>query len=36
VRSIRSLAFDRCPTVDPPLFAVGENHQAACLLVETG
>jgi len=28
------LAFDRCPIVDPPLFAVGPGHQAACLLVE--
>jgi oligopeptide/dipeptide ABC transporter ATP-binding protein len=28
------LAFDRCPTVDPPLFAVGPDHAAACLLVE--
>ena len=28
------LAFDRCPTVDPPLFAVGPDHGAACLLVE--
>lgn len=28
------LAFDRCPTVDPPLFAVGPEHAAACLLVE--
>jgi oligopeptide/dipeptide ABC transporter ATP-binding protein len=28
------LAFDRCPTVDPPLFDVGPSHQAACLLVE--
>lgn len=28
------LAFDRCPTVDPPLFDVGPDHQAACLLVE--
>jgi oligopeptide/dipeptide ABC transporter ATP-binding protein len=27
-------AFDRCPLVDPPLFAVGPLHQAACLLVE--
>ena len=30
------LAFDRCPRVDPPLFAVGPDHQAACLLVEGG
>ncbi len=28
------LAFDRCPVVDPPLFEVGADHQAACLLVE--
>ena len=28
------VAFDRCSTVDPPLFAVGADHQAACLLVE--
>jgi oligopeptide/dipeptide ABC transporter ATP-binding protein len=28
------VAFDRCLTVDPPLFAVGADHQAACLLVE--
>ena len=28
------LAFDRCPKVDPPLFAVGPDHQAACLLHE--
>jgi oligopeptide/dipeptide ABC transporter ATP-binding protein len=28
------LAFDRCPTVDPPLFTVGPDHQAACLLLE--
>jgi oligopeptide/dipeptide ABC transporter ATP-binding protein len=28
------VAFDRCRTVDPPLFTVGEGHQAACLLVE--
>jgi len=28
------LAFDRCPTVDPPLFDVGPGHEAACLLVE--
>jgi oligopeptide/dipeptide ABC transporter ATP-binding protein len=26
-------AFDRCPVVDPPLFHVGPDHQAACLLV---
>jgi peptide/nickel transport system ATP-binding protein len=30
------VAFDRCLTVDPPLFAVGPDHQAACLLVEAG
>jgi oligopeptide/dipeptide ABC transporter ATP-binding protein len=30
------VAFDRCPIVDPPLFAVGPDHQAACLLVESG
>ena len=30
------LAFDRCPTVDPPLFEVGPDHRAACLLVEAG
>jgi peptide/nickel transport system ATP-binding protein len=29
-------AFDRCPVVDPPLFVVGPDHQAACLLVEDG
>jgi oligopeptide/dipeptide ABC transporter ATP-binding protein len=28
------VAFDRCPTVDPPLFDVGPGHGAACLLVE--
>ncbi|MFN2418155.1 MAG: ABC transporter ATP-binding protein [Candidatus Limnocylindria bacterium] len=28
------LAFDRCPTVDPPLFHAGADHQAACLLVD--
>ena len=28
------LAFERCPLVDPPLFAVGPDHGAACLLVE--
>jgi oligopeptide/dipeptide ABC transporter ATP-binding protein len=28
------LAFDRCRSVDPPLFLVGEDHTAACLLVE--
>jgi oligopeptide/dipeptide ABC transporter ATP-binding protein len=30
------VAFDRCPIVDPPLFTVGEGHEAACLLVEPG
>ena len=30
------LAFDRCPRVDPPLFAAGPNHQAACLLLDPG
>jgi oligopeptide/dipeptide ABC transporter ATP-binding protein len=30
------LAFDRCPVEDPPLFPVGPDHQAACLLVEGG
>jgi oligopeptide/dipeptide ABC transporter ATP-binding protein len=30
------LAFDRCPVVDPPLYEVGPDHQAACLLVEGG
>jgi oligopeptide/dipeptide ABC transporter ATP-binding protein len=28
------LAFDRCRVEDPPLFAAGPNHAAACLLVE--
>jgi oligopeptide/dipeptide ABC transporter ATP-binding protein len=28
------LAFDRCPTVDPPLIEVGPDHAAACLLLE--
>jgi oligopeptide/dipeptide ABC transporter ATP-binding protein len=28
------LAFERCPSVDPPLYEVGPDHQAACLLVE--
>lgn len=28
------LAFERCPQVDPPLFRVGPDHRAACLLVE--
>jgi oligopeptide/dipeptide ABC transporter ATP-binding protein len=27
-------AFDRCPSVDPPLYEVGDDHRAACLLVE--
>jgi peptide/nickel transport system ATP-binding protein len=27
-------AFDRCISVDPPLFEVGDEHSAACLLVE--
>jgi oligopeptide/dipeptide ABC transporter ATP-binding protein len=26
------VAFDRCPAVDPPLFDLGPDHQAACLL----
>ena len=26
------VAFDRCPTVDPPLFPVNADHEAACLL----
>ena len=30
------VAFDRCKTVDPPLFNLGDEHQAACLLVEGG
>jgi oligopeptide/dipeptide ABC transporter ATP-binding protein len=30
------VAFDRCRSVDPPLFDVAENHQAACLLVGGG
>jgi oligopeptide/dipeptide ABC transporter ATP-binding protein len=30
------VAFDRCPRVDPPLYDVGPDHQAACLLVEDG
>jgi oligopeptide/dipeptide ABC transporter ATP-binding protein len=29
------VAFDRCRTVDPPLFTVSGDHRAACLLVET-
>ena len=28
------VAFDRCPTVDPPLFEINPTHQAACLLLE--
>jgi len=28
-------AFDRCPLVDPPLYTVGPQHGAACLLVES-
>jgi oligopeptide/dipeptide ABC transporter ATP-binding protein len=27
------LAFDLCPTIDPPLYEVSGEHQAACLLV---
>jgi ABC-type dipeptide/oligopeptide/nickel transport system ATPase component len=27
------VAFDRCRTVDPPLFDLGGGHEAACLLV---
>jgi oligopeptide/dipeptide ABC transporter ATP-binding protein len=27
------VAFDRCPRVDPPLFAAGRDHEAACLLL---
>jgi oligopeptide/dipeptide ABC transporter ATP-binding protein len=30
------VAFARCPIVDPPLFDVGPEHRAACLLVEEG
>ncbi len=30
------VAFEQCRTVDPPLFDVGEGHQAACLLVGAG
>jgi oligopeptide/dipeptide ABC transporter ATP-binding protein len=30
------VAFARCPTVDPPLFDLGDGHAAACLLVEDG
>jgi len=30
------VAFDRCPSVDPALFVVGEDHAAACLLVADG
>jgi oligopeptide/dipeptide ABC transporter ATP-binding protein len=28
-------AFERCPLVDPPLYTVGADHGAACLLVES-
>ena len=28
------VAFERCPIVDPPLFAAGPDHQAACLLLD--
>lgn len=28
------VAFGRCRQVDPPLYAIGERHAAACLLVE--
>ncbi len=28
------VAFDRCPTIDPPLFEINATHQAACLLLE--
>ena len=30
------LAFDRCEVEEPPLFDVGEGHQAACWLAEAG
>jgi len=30
------VAFDQCPIVDPPLFAVGPDHGAACLLLADG
>jgi oligopeptide/dipeptide ABC transporter ATP-binding protein len=30
------LAFDRCRVEEPPLFDVGEGHQAACWLAEGG
>jgi oligopeptide/dipeptide ABC transporter ATP-binding protein len=30
------LAFDRCAVEEPPLFDVGEGHQAACWLAEAG
>ncbi|HEX5827945.1 MAG TPA: ABC transporter ATP-binding protein, partial [Candidatus Limnocylindrales bacterium] len=30
------LAFDRCRTDEPPLFDVGDGHQAACWLAEAG
>jgi oligopeptide/dipeptide ABC transporter ATP-binding protein len=29
------VAFERCPIVDPPLFAAGPDHQAACLLLDS-
>ena len=30
------LAFDRCKVEEPPLFDVGDGHQAACWLAEAG
>ena len=30
------VAFDRCRVEDPPLFDLGDGHEAACLLVEDG
>jgi oligopeptide/dipeptide ABC transporter ATP-binding protein len=27
-------AFDRCPTIDPPYYAAGPGHGAACLLLD--
>ncbi|HEY3334143.1 MAG TPA: ABC transporter ATP-binding protein [Candidatus Limnocylindrales bacterium] len=30
------LAFDRCTVEEPPLFEVGDGHQAACWLAEAG
>jgi oligopeptide/dipeptide ABC transporter ATP-binding protein len=30
------VAFDQCPIVDPPLFTVGPDHEAACLLLADG